>query len=163
MHFLPKCLQKKNDKIVSVTFKGLIDQEHFGFQKAECEQTLKAELKPVNEYSAENVANMLAVVEHELALKSLGHDEDLDITHLQYFSILHKCLMMWLFYLGIKNTKLNDIMTVRSIPFLFVKTRSSNSPKRTSSHIDNVLKLNGLERVPVLGDGNCFLRAPTMH
>ena len=154
-----KVFAKKNDKIVSVTFKGPIDQEHFGFQKAECEQTLKAELKPVNEYSTENVANMLAVVEHELALKSLGHDEGLDITHLQYFSILHKCLMMWLFYLGIKNTKLNDIMTVRSIPFLFVKTRSSNSPKRTSSHIDNVLKLNGLERVPVLGDGNCFFKS----
>ena len=61
---------------------------------------------------------------------------------------------MWLFYLGVKITKLNDITTVRFIPFLFVKPRST--PTSTFNHVDNVLKLNGLERVPVLGDGDCF-------
>ena len=53
-----------------------------------------------------------------------------------------------------KNTKLSDIMTTRSIPFLFVKTNSSSTT--TSNHIDNVLKLTGFKRIPVLGDGNCF-------
>ena len=149
-----KAFAKRNNKIVSDSFNGPIDREHYGFQKAECKGILKAELKPVNEFNAENVANMISVVEHELALKSLGHDEGVDITHLQYFSILHKCLMMWLFYLGVKNTKLNDIMTVRSIPFLFVKPRSTTTS--TFNHVDNVLKLNGLERVPAFGDGNCF-------
>ena len=72
---------------MSDSFNGPIDREHYGFQKAECKGILKAELKPVNEFNAENVANMISVVEHELALKSLGHDEGVDITHLQYFSI----------------------------------------------------------------------------
>ena len=48
--------------------------------------------------------------------------------------------MIWLFYLGIKDTKLNDIITVRSIPFLFVKTRYT---PESNPNVDNVLKLNG--------------------
>ena len=148
-----KAFAKRNNKIVSNSFQGHIDKEHFGFQKTECKSILKTELKSVNEFKSEIVADMLSVVEHEIALRSLGQDEDIDGNHIQNFSILHKCLMIWLFYLGIKDTKLNDIMTVRSIPFLFVKTRST---PESNPNVDNVLKLNGLERIPVLGDGNCF-------
>ena len=69
-----------------------------------------SKLKSVNAFKSEIVADMLSVVEHEIALRSLGQDEDIDGNHIQYFSILHKCLMIWLFYPGIKDTKLNDIM-----------------------------------------------------
>ena len=64
---------------MSDSFNGPTDREHYGFQKAECKGILKAELKAVNEFNAENVTNMISVIEHELALKSLGHDEGVDI------------------------------------------------------------------------------------
>ena len=59
---------------MSNVFQGPADQEYFGLKKTECRGHLTAELRPVNEHDSENVARMLAVVEHEIALKSLEND-----------------------------------------------------------------------------------------
>lgn len=144
-----KAFAKRNENIHSDIYEGTIVTEQFGFQRKETSKVTKKEIKPVKEFTTYEISDMIRTAENELAILTCSEEDN----NLTYLTILHKCFIIWLFYLSLRNTKLHDLMNVRSIPFLFnAKPAMSDG----NSDVDTVLNLNGFQMQRVNGDGNCF-------